>query len=136
MCTCYPFAHFPLIKMSLSLSLHYSYQIISLMHLLWMVPSHLILSTSINYVGCNVALHFPFPGVRQVVEGDLPKVTPDVAVTIARNDLMAIFEGTLAPLQAYLSGHLTVQGNVQMLMGLESLRQGSKDKDKDDVFVV
>ncbi|XP_045585155.1 stomatin-like protein 1 isoform X2 [Procambarus clarkii] len=75
-------------------------------------------------------------GVRQVVEGDLPKVTPDVAVTIAKSDLMAIFEGTLAPLQAYLSGHLTVQGNVQMLMGLESLRQGNKDKDKDDIFIV
>ncbi|XP_071515812.1 stomatin-like protein 1 isoform X3 [Panulirus ornatus] len=75
-------------------------------------------------------------GVRQVVEGDLPKVTPDVAVTIAKNDLMSIFEGTLAPLQAYLSGHLTVQGNVQMLMGLESLRQGNKEKDKDDIFIV
>ncbi|XP_066975230.1 stomatin-like protein 1 isoform X4 [Macrobrachium rosenbergii] len=72
-------------------------------------------------------------GVRQVVEGDLPKVTPDVAVTIAKNDLMAIFDGTLAPLQAYLSGHLTVQGNVQMLMGLESLRHGAN---KEDIFVV
>ncbi|KAG7159687.1 Stomatin-like protein 1-like [Homarus americanus] len=75
-------------------------------------------------------------GVRQVVEGDLPKVTPDVAVTIAKSDLMAIFEGTLAPLQAYLSGHLTVQGNVQMLMGLESLRQGNKEREKDDIFIV
>ncbi|XP_050716466.1 stomatin-like protein 1 isoform X2 [Eriocheir sinensis] len=75
-------------------------------------------------------------GVRQVVEGDLPKVTPDVAVTIAKNDLMAILEGSVAPLQAYLSGHLTVQGNVQMLMGLESLRQGNKDKDADDIFIV
>ncbi|KAK7070547.1 lipid transport [Halocaridina rubra] len=72
-------------------------------------------------------------GVRQVVEGDLPKVTPDVAVNIAKNDLMAIFDGTLAPLQAYLSGHLTVQGNVQMLMGLESLKHGSN---KEDIFVV
>ncbi|XP_064088146.1 stomatin-like protein 1 isoform X2 [Macrobrachium nipponense] len=72
-------------------------------------------------------------GVRQVVEGDLPKVTPDVAVTIAKNDLMAIFDGTLAPLQAYLSGHLTVQGNVQMLMGLESLRNGAN---KEDIFIV
>ncbi|KAK8405797.1 hypothetical protein O3P69_001937 [Scylla paramamosain] len=75
-------------------------------------------------------------GVRQVVEGDLPKVTPDVAVTIAKSDLMAILEGSLAPLQAYLSGHLTVQGNVQMLMGLESLRQGNKEKDVDDIFIV
>lgn len=75
-------------------------------------------------------------GVRQVVEGDISKVTPDVAVTISKQDLMAILEGTLAPLQAYLSGHLTVQGNVQMLMGLESLRQGSKDKDIDDIFIV
>ncbi|XP_068218134.1 stomatin-like protein 1 isoform X4 [Palaemon carinicauda] len=72
-------------------------------------------------------------GVRQVVEGDLPKITPDVAVTISKNDLMAIFDGTLAPLQAYLSGHLTVQGNVQMLMGLESLRHGTT---KEDIFVV
>ena len=71
--------------------------------------------------------------MRQVVEGDLPKVTPDVAVTISKNDLMAIFDGTLAPLQAYLSGHLTVQGNVQMLMGLESLRHGTN---KEDIFVV
>ena len=76
------------------------------------------------------------PGVRQVVEGDLPNVTPDVAVTIAKNDLMAILEGTLAPLQAYLSGQLTVQGNVQMLMGLESLRQSNKEKDADDIFIV
>ncbi|XP_063614916.1 uncharacterized protein LOC134788010 [Penaeus indicus] len=75
-------------------------------------------------------------GVRQVVEGDLPKVTPDVAVVISKEDLMAIFEGTLAPLQAYLSGHLTVQGNIQMLMGLETLRQTTKDKDKEDIFVV
>lgn len=82
----------------------------------------------------NDLLHLT--GVRQVVEGDLPKVTPDVAVTIAKNDLMAILEGSLAPLQAYLSGHLTVQGNVQMLMGLESLRQGNKEKDADDIFIV
>lgn len=74
--------------------------------------------------------------VRQVVEGDLAKVTPDVAVTISKNDLMSIFEGTLAPLQAYLSGQLTVQGNLQMLTGLESLRQGSKEKDIDDIFIV
>lgn len=74
--------------------------------------------------------------MRQVVEGDLPKVTPDVAVVISKEDLMAIFEGTLAPLQAYLSGHLTVQGNIQMLMGLETLRQTTKDKDKEDIFVV
>ncbi|KAK4309474.1 hypothetical protein Pmani_018904 [Petrolisthes manimaculis] len=75
-------------------------------------------------------------GVRQVVEGDISQVTPDVAVTISKQHLMSILEGTLAPLQAYLSGHLTVQGNVQMLMGLESLRQGSKEKDIDDIFIV
>ncbi|XP_076032809.1 stomatin-like protein 1 isoform X2 [Oratosquilla oratoria] len=75
-------------------------------------------------------------GVKQVVEGDLPKVTPDVAVTISKSDLLAIFDGTLSPLQAYLSGHLTVQGNSQMLMGLESLRQAPKEKDKDDIFIV
>ena len=43
------------------------------------------------------------------MEGDIPKVTPDVNVTISRDDLHAIFNGSLAPLQAYLSGHLTVQ---------------------------
>ncbi|XP_069971011.1 stomatin-like protein 1 [Penaeus vannamei] len=58
------------------------------------------------------------------------------AIGCAQEDLMAIFEGTLAPLQAYLSGHLTVQGNIQMLMGLETLRQTTKDKDKEDIFVV
>ena len=43
-------------------------------------------------------------GVRQVVEGDLPSVTPDVSVNVSQEDLYAIFSGTLPPLQAYLSG--------------------------------
>lgn len=74
-------------------------------------------------------------GVRQVVEGDLHKVTPDVAVTIQTNDLMNILTGTVSPLQTYLSGNLQVQGNIQMLMGLEALKNGVPGKDKDGSFI-
>ncbi|CAL4063201.1 unnamed protein product, partial [Meganyctiphanes norvegica] len=74
-------------------------------------------------------------GVRQVVEGDLSKVTPDVAVTVTTNDLMNILTGSVSPLQTYLSGNLQVQGNIQMLMGLEALRNSSTAKDKDGSFV-
>ena len=42
--------------------------------------------------------------MRQVVEGDLPSVSPDVSITLASDDLQAIFQGTLTPMNAYLSG--------------------------------
>lgn len=76
--------------------------------------------------------------MRQVVEGDLPKLTPDVSVVVSKDDLTAVLEGSLPPLQAYLSGRLTVTGNIQLLMGLESLRQANliQNNEPDDIFIV
>lgn len=78
-------------------------------------------------------------GVRQVVEGDLPSVTPDVSVTVSQEDLYSIFSGALPPLQAYLSGRLSVQGSVQMLVGLQALQevhQNLASQGKDGAFIV
>lgn len=78
--------------------------------------------------------------MRQVVEGDLPSVTPDVSVTVSQEDLYAIFSGSLPPLQAYLSGRLSVQGSVQMLMGLQALQDVHQSlaasQGRDGAFVV
>ncbi len=41
---------------------------------------------------------------------------PDVTVTISSSDLAAVLEGTLAPLQAYLTGRISASGDVRKLM--------------------
>lgn len=46
---------------------------------------------------------------------------PDVTVTISSADLASVLEGTLAPLQAYLSGRISAHGDVRKLMLFDKL---------------
>ena len=46
---------------------------------------------------------------------------PDVTVQIASSDLASVFEGTLAPLQAYLLGRISASGDVRKLMLFDKL---------------
>ncbi|KAB7496864.1 hypothetical protein Anas_06525, partial [Armadillidium nasatum] len=100
--------------------------------------SHGVYRLQVEGVDAGVYIIFVGNGVRQVVEGDLPKLTPDVSVVVSKDDLTAVLEGSLPPLQAYLSGRLTVTGNIQLLMGLESLRQANliQNNEPDDIFIV
>jgi len=47
--------------------------------------------------------------------------TPDVSVTITSSDLAGVLQGTLSPLQAYLTGRISAQGDVQKLMFFDKL---------------
>ena len=51
----------------------------------------------------------------------------DVSVTVTSSDLSAVLEGSLAPLQAYLTGRITAHGDVRKLMLFDKLsRRGHK----------
>jgi len=52
---------------------------------------------------------------------------PDVAVTLSSPDLASILEGTLAPLQAYLTGRISASGDMRKLMLFDKLsKRGHK----------
>jgi len=56
-----------------------------------------------------------------------PDQKPDVSVTISSQDLSAVLEGSLAPLQAYLTGRISANGDVRKLMLFDKLsRRGHK----------
>ncbi len=46
---------------------------------------------------------------------------PDVTVTMSSSDLTGVLAGTLAPLQAYLTGRISASGDVRKLMVLIQL---------------
>jgi len=52
---------------------------------------------------------------------------PDVSVQISSSDLASVLEGTLAPLQAYLTGRISASGDVRKLMLFDKLsKRGHK----------
>ena len=51
---------------------------------------------------------------------------PDVTLNITSADLAAIFEGSLAPLQGYLTGRISASGNVRKLMLFDKFSKSSK----------
>lgn len=52
---------------------------------------------------------------------------PDVSVTVSSQDLSSVLEGSLAPLQAYLTGRISANGDVRKLMMFDKLsRRGHK----------
>jgi len=52
---------------------------------------------------------------------------PDVSVSVTSSDLSSILEGSLAPLQAYLTGRISAHGDVRKLMLFDKLsRRGHK----------
>merc|ERR1712112_363733 len=55
--------------------------------------------------------------IRVIIE----ERTPDVSVTITSSDLAGVLQGTLSPLQAYLTGRISAQGDVQKLMFFDKL---------------
>ena len=56
-----------------------------------------------------------------------PDQKPDVSLTISSQDLSSVLEGSLAPLQAYLAGRITANGDVRKLMFFEKLsKRGHK----------
>jgi len=53
--------------------------------------------------------------------------SPDVSVQISSSDLASVLEGTLAPLQAYLTGRISATGDVRKLMLFDKLsKRGHK----------
>lgn len=52
---------------------------------------------------------------------------PDVAVKVSSPDLSSVLEGSLSPLQAYLTGRIAATGDVRKLMFFDKLsRRGHK----------
>ena len=51
---------------------------------------------------------------------------PDVAVQISSADLASVLEGTLAPLQAYLTGRISASGDVRKLMLFDKFKKTHK----------
>lgn len=65
--------------------------------------------------------------VRCVKTEIAPDRKPDVSVTISSQDLSSVLQGTLAPLQAYLTGRISANGDVRKLMFFDKLsRRGHK----------
>ena len=59
------------------------------------------------------------PAIRCVKREIAPDRKPDVSVTISSQDLSSVLEGSLAPLQAYLTGRISANGDVRKLMFFE-----------------
>jgi len=53
---------------------------------------------------------------------------PDVTVTLSSPDLASILEGTLAPLQAYLTGRISASGDMRKLMLFDKLSKRGHTK--------
>ena len=49
----------------------------------------------------------------------------DISVTISSDDLTSILDGSLSPLHAYLTGRITVDGDVRKLMLLNKISERS-----------
>ena len=65
--------------------------------------------------------------LRCVKKEIAPDQKPDVSVTISSQDLSSVLEGSLAPLQAYLTGRISANGDVRKLMLFDKLsRRGHK----------
>ena len=65
--------------------------------------------------------------IRCVKKEIAPDRKPDVSVTISSQDLSSVLEGSLAPLQAYLTGRISANGDVKKLMLFDKLsRRGHK----------
>ena len=63
-----------------------------------------------------------------VFEGNKLGKEPDVSVNVSSIDLANILNGSLAPLQAYLTGRITAQGDVRKLMFFDKLSKRSSHK--------
>jgi putative sterol carrier protein len=64
---------------------------------------------------------------REVTSLNLSGRQPDVSVSLSSPDLANILDGSLAPLQAYLTGRITANGDVRKLMFFDKLsKRGHK----------
>ena len=52
----------------------------------------------------------------------------DCTLTLADDDLMALFAGTLDPMKAFMSGKLKIAGNVMLSQKLKALFESNKSK--------
>lgn len=59
--------------------------------------------------------------IRVVTRENLTGRKPDVWVTISHQDLANVLDGSLAPLQAYLTGRISAAGDVRKLMFFDKL---------------
>ncbi|XP_023336506.1 uncharacterized protein LOC111707604 [Eurytemora carolleeae] len=52
---------------------------------------------------------------------DCPAAKPNVEVTLESTDLLAVLQGSLSPLQAYLTGRISATGDVKKLMFFDKI---------------
>ena len=62
---------------------------------------------------------------RCVKEEITPDQKPDISVKISSQDLSSVLDGSLPPLQAYLTGKIAVNGDVRKLMLFDKLSSQS-----------
>lgn len=73
----------------------------------------------------------------QVIEGGTLRTmagraeAPDLTLTIADDDLVALFRGTLAPSLAFMTGRLRMQGDVRLAQQLVDLVDQERLRDLD-----
>ena len=75
-------------------------------------------NTSINYIEVNATSRC----VRKEISSEQML---DISVTISSDDLISILDGSLSPLHAYLTGRITVDGDVRKLMLLNKISERS-----------
>ena len=75
-------------------------------------------NTSVHYIEMNATSRC----VRQEISSEQML---DISVTISSDDLLSILDGSLSPLHAYLTGRITVDGDVRKLMLLNKISERS-----------
>lgn len=72
-------------------------------------------------------IQLELPDTRVITKTNTSGREPDVSVTISSPDLANVLDGSLAPLQAYLTGRISASGDVRKLMFFDKLsRRGHK----------
>ena len=82
-----------------------------------------------NTTGNDEIYYIHLSSDARLVLAELPddlQKEPDVAVQISSADLASVLEGTLAPLQAYLTGRISASGDVRKLMLFDKFKKTHK----------
>jgi len=74
-----------------------------------------------NLEGENGGLYWVQLGKDQVLSGSGPAEQPEMTLLAQADDWAAVVSGELNPMQAFMSGRLKIQGNMNLAMKLQTL---------------
>lgn len=80
-----------------------------------------VLETELGTETFHIDITLASKNVRKVGSETYSLGAPDVSVSITSSDLASVIQGTLSPLQAYLTGRISASGDVKKLMFFDKL---------------